>query len=292
MSRPRPALLFLVLAVLSLIWGSTWLAIRINVQDFPPLRAAGLRFLLAAGLIALVAGRRRFPSGQKPGEGYWLILSLVLITLPYACVYWGEQHIPSGLTAVLFATYPLFVAFLAHATVPGDRLTLSLLAGITCGLAGLTFIFRGEMSGAGPEAIAGSLLILVSAVSSATGTVMVKRRLAHLDPLLINLRPMLYGGALLMALSLTFEADAPWSWSLRGVLALVYLAFFGSAIAFGIYFWLMRSMPISRLSFIVYVTPLIALALGVLIAEEQVTGELLLGTGLIISGIAVAQRRR
>jgi drug/metabolite transporter (DMT)-like permease len=101
---------------------------------------------------------------------------------------------------------------------------------------------------------------------------------------------MLYGGLILLALSLATEGSVPWTWSLRGVGSLLYLAVFGSVVAFSLYCWLMRSLPVSRLSFIVYVTPLIALVLGALVENEPLTGRLLAGTALIIGGIALSRR--
>ncbi len=121
---------------------------------------------------------------------------------------------------------------------------------------------------------------------------MVKRRLAHLDPLLINLRPMLYGGLMLMAVSLATEGGSSWTWTMRSTISLFYLAIFGSAVAFSIYFWLMRTLPISRLSFIVYVTPIIALFLGSLVENEPITWNLILGALLVLSGITMARRAR
>ncbi len=277
--------------MLCLIWGSTWLAIRIQVQDFPPLRAAALRFLLAAAFIALWTGRAREQTSAAPGPFFRLRLAVLLVALPYACVYWGEQFIPSGLTAVLFATYPLFVALLAHAGVPGERFTLPLAIGVGCGLAGVAVLFRSEIHGNGPHALTGAGLILIAALSSAMSTVMVRRHLGHMDPRRIHLPPMLYGGLLLLGVSLVMEQSAPWSWGLRGLAALVYLALFGSAIAFALYFWLMRSISVSRLSFVVYVTPLVALMLGAVLAEEAMTWDVAMGTALVISGVAVARRR-
>lgn len=286
------ARIFLALTVICLIWGSTWLAIRINVQDMPPLRAAGLRFMVAGLLLAVVAGRRRLPVRERPGTGYWLGLAMAMVALPYACVYWGEQHISSGLTAVLFATYPLFVTLLAQSDRTGERITLPLMGGLALGLAGVALLFRDQMGMDGTQSLTGSILILLSALSSAVATVMVKRRLAHLDPFLINLRPMLYGGLILMVVSLASEGEASWTWTVRGTVALLYLAIFGSAVAFSIYFWLMRTLPIARLSFIVYVTPIIALLLGTLVENEPLTWNLILGALLVLSGITMARRAR
>jgi drug/metabolite transporter (DMT)-like permease len=273
-----------------LVWGSTWLAIKVNIRYFPPLGAAGLRFVLAAALIAATAGRRRLPREGRPGSGFWLVLALTMIAIPYACVYWGEQFIPSGLTAVLFATYPLFVAVLAHAGVRGERLTLALLGGLACGFGGVVILFAGDLGAAGPGALLGGTMVLLSALSSAFSTIVVKQRLAHLDPLLINLRPMLIGGLILLAASFGLETQRPWIWSSHGLLSLLYLAVFGSALAFGTYYWLLRTIPVARLAFVVYVTPLVALGLGSWLEGEPFTPQMALGTALIIGGVALARR--
>ncbi len=292
MSAPRrPLAIALALTLVILVWGSTWLAIKVNTRDLPPLGAAGLRFVLAAALIAATAGRRRLPREGRPAPGFWLGLAVAMIAVPYACVYWGEQYIPSGLTAVLFATYPLFVALLAHREVGGERLTLRLGAGLLCGFAGVLVLFAGDLGEGGFWSVLGGSLVLVSAVSSAASTVMVKRRLAHLDPLLINLRPMLLGGLLLLAASAALEFRMTWTWSARSVGSLLYLSVFGSALAFGAYYWLMRAIPVSRLAFVVYITPLVALALGTWLEDEPFTPRMAAGTVLIIGGVALARRR-
>jgi drug/metabolite transporter (DMT)-like permease len=289
-SARRTVLVLAALAFLCLVWGSTWLAIKVNIRDLPPLGAAGLRFLLAALVIAATAGRRRLPAAEKPGLGFWLLLAVLMVACPYACVYWSEQYIPSGLTAVLFATYPLFVAILAHAGVAGERMTPSLAGGLASGFVGVVVLFSADLSPAEPRWLLGGLLVLVSAVSSALATVQVKQRLAHLDPFLINLRPMLCGGLLLLLLSLAMESSAPWRWSARTIGILLYLSVFGSVLTFTIYYWLMRAIPVARLSFIVYVTPIVALVLGTWLEDEPFTPRIAAGTALVIVGIALARR--
>jgi drug/metabolite transporter (DMT)-like permease len=218
-----------------------------------------------------------------------------MVACPYACVYWGEQYIPSGLTAVLFATYPLFVALMAHAGIKGERMTTTLLAGLAAGFLGVIVLFSADLApgpgSAPPFWLLGGLVVLVSAICSAASTVVVKRRLAHLDPFLINLPPMLLGGLMLMAASLLLESSTPWRWNGRVIAVLFYLSVFGSVLTFATYYWLMRTIPVARLSFIVYVTPIVALSLGTWIGDEPFTPRIGVGTALVIGGIALARRR-
>jgi drug/metabolite transporter (DMT)-like permease len=294
-SARRTVVVWGVILFLCLVWGSTWLAIKINIQDLPPLRAAGLRFLLAALVIAVTSGRRRLPRAERPGPVFWIALGFLMVACPYACVYWGEQFIPSGLTAVIFATYPLFVAVLAHVGIKGERMTATLLAGLAAGFLGVIVLFSADLApgpaSAPPFWVLGGLVVLVSAVCSAISTVLVKRRLAHLDPFLINLPPMLFGGLMLMAASLLLESSVPWRWNGQVLAVLLYLSVFGSVLTFGAYYWLMRTIPVARLSFIVYVTPIVALSLGTWIGNEPFTPHIAAGTALVIGGIALARHR-
>lgn len=278
------------LTMLCLVWGSTWLGIKIQIRDQPPLGAAAVRFLLAAAIIAMTAGRRRLPRAERPSFLYWTGLGIVMIGVPYGCVYWGEQYLPSGVTAVLFATYPLFVALMAHRSIDGERLHMALLGGVACGISGVAVLFSSDLAGLDARFIPASLLILVSAASSALSSVMIKRRLAHMDPLLVNLRPMLIGGLMLLVASALFEREQAWHWTGPGLLALVYLAVFGSLLTFGSYIWLMRTLPVSSLSFVTYVTPVVALALGSWFANEALTREVLLGTALVLTAVLLARR--
>ena len=289
-SRRHRLAIAAALVFLCLVWGSTWLGIKINIRDQPPLGAAALRFLLAAALIAVTAGRRRLPRSGRPSLLFWIGLGAAMIGVPYACVYWGEQYIPSGVTAVLFATYPLFVALLAHRGVSGERLRLALLAGVACGVGGIAVLFSGDLAMFHPRFVPGALLILAAAFSSAISSVLVKRRLAHLDPLLVNLRPMLIGGLMLLAASLLLERDRAWRWTGPGALSLAYLAVFGSVLAFSTYTWLMRTLPVSSLAFVVYVTPVVALGLGAWFEDEPLTLEVVLGTALVLAAILLAGR--
>jgi drug/metabolite transporter (DMT)-like permease len=251
-----------------------------------------LRFLLAGGVLLAVSRRLGPPAVVQPRRSFWLLLGVVMIGLPYACVYVGEQYIPSGLSAVFFATYPLFVALLAHGRVPGERLHPLLLAGLGSGLAGVAILFSHEMAIGGARPVLGGVLILTSAFSSAVSTLLVRTRVVNENPFRLQMLPSLYGGALLIAASAVVERERPWNPTLAGVAALVYLSLFGSLLAFAAYFWLMRTVPVSRLSFVTYVTPLVALLLGALAAGEPLTLRIGAGTLLILGGILLAHRAR
>src|SRR6267378_1196869 len=164
-------------AMLCVIWGSTWLAIRIGLQGAPPFLSATLRFLLASITLAVLAivFRSKWPANRTE----WALVvfvGLVLFTADYGLIYWGENNgVESGLSAILFATLPLQTALVANAILPGERLTVQKLAGIGLGFGGILLIFRGQIGTAGFDKAFPMLAIVLSATCAAFATVAIKR---------------------------------------------------------------------------------------------------------------------
>ena len=166
----------LVWVVLSLIWGSTWIFIKLGLRDIPPITFAGLRFLIASLVLAgVVIGRR----ARLPRDGRtWRLLAgtgMVSITLNYGLIFWGEMRITSGLAAVLQATIPVFGILLAHYYLPTERLTWRKLAGIATGFAGIAIIFSEQIGDPGESGLEGSLALLLSSICVAWGNVLAHR---------------------------------------------------------------------------------------------------------------------
>lgn len=288
-----PAARAAFVAALCVIWGSTWLAIKFAIDGVPPLLAAGVRFALAAAILAALSAGRGvpFPRGARLHAGL-LGLGLTMFIVSYGAVYWGEQYIPSGLSAVLFATYPLVVLLLAHAAVEGEPITPLRAAGVVIGFLGVVLIFRSDLSVEHPRAVAGAAVTMVSPVASALGSVGVKRWGRELHPYVLTTLPMTYGAVGLFAGSALSE---PWDavrWSIGAGIATLYLAVFGSVIAFVMYYRVLKEVAVSSLALITYVFPVVALALGWLVLGETLPGEALAGAGAIVAGIALATRRR
>ncbi len=165
------------LAALILVWGTTWAAIRLGLEGIPPLAGVALRFGLAAAVLALVARWRGVPlGGGRRLRRLWWINTLFTFSIPYGVVYWAEQWVPSGLAAMLFATYPLFVAALAWLWLPAERLRPPALAGIGLGFAGIALIYSEDLTAlGGGEVDLAAAVFLLSPAASALASVQVKR---------------------------------------------------------------------------------------------------------------------
>jgi drug/metabolite transporter (DMT)-like permease len=278
-------------AMLCAIWGSTWLVIKVGYGGLGPFNVASVRFLLA-GLV-LVAVMPLGGVGWPRGRAEWGLVAwvgVVLFAFDYGLIYWAEQFLDSGLTAILFATLPLITVGLAHVYVPGDRITRRKLAGAALALGGVACLFadhlRLDAAKAGPM-----LAVILSAVCAAAAAVAMKRHGAGLHPVALNAPAMLLGGAGLAAASYAAGdgfrlPDERSTWA-----AVVYLALAGSVVTFLVYFRLLKTWSVTSLSFISVFTPAVALMLGFVFLDERPTVWTALGALLILVGVALALTR-
>jgi len=283
-----------VWVLLAVIWGSTWLFIKLGLRDLPPVGFAATRFVLASFiLLAIVAARRR--PLPRAGRDWALILvtGALAFGFNYGLLFWGEQHISSGLAALLQATIPVFGLLFAHLHLPGERLSAARLAGVGLGVAGVGIIFSNQLQVAGEMALWGSAAIVAGAVCVAYANVLVKARGGHLDPALLAAGQMSCGLVPLTAYAFAFEGNpADFNWTPLAVGSLLYLTVVGSVVAFLLYYWLVRHMDVTKTMLIALVTPLFAVLLGMLVLGEQLTWRTLAGGALIMSGIALVVLRR
>ena len=276
-------------AACCLIWGTTWLAIRIGLVGVPPFTGVSLRFALAAAIVFGIALARGVPLGRSARERWlWLVNGTLSFAGSYGIVYWAEQWVPSGLTAVLFATYPLFVAVLAHVLVPGERVAILELAGILTGFAGVGLIFSEDLRalvGAGVPVAAA--VMLVAPFVSALASVSIKRWGAGIHPLSLTAPPMAIGAALTGLVALATERNTSITWSGPSIAALLYLSLLGSVVTFTLYYWLLQRMTVKRLALIAYIIPVEAVLLGTLL-DEPFTARMLAGSALVVVGVGLA----
>ena len=288
MSTPPQARLIGAYCVLILVWGTTWAAIRMGLAGVPPFTGVALRFALAGAVLLAAAPWLGVRLGRSRREVWlWIANGGLSFCLSYSIVYWSEQYIPSGLAAVLFATYPLFVAALAHALLPGERLSLRSVAGMLLGFAGVAVIFSDDLRLLGGERVRqAALVMLVSPLVSALATVLVKRWGSGIHPLSLAAMPMLICAAVMGPVALVLERGRPILWDARSIGALVYLALLGSAVTFTIYYWVLARVPATRVALITYVIPIVALAVGAVAFGEPLRPRVLAGSALVLAGVA------
>jgi len=280
--------------LLTVIWGTTWAAIRVGLEGVPPFTGVALRFALAGALLVALAPFLGIRLGRAPRERVlWLANGVLSFCLSYSAVYWSEQYIPSGLAAVLFATYPLFVAALAHFLLPGERLRRGAALGMVLGFTGVAVIFSDDLTLLGGEAVRrAAFVMLVAPLASAAASVVVKRWGSGVHPLSLAAVPMLFAGVVMGAAALLAERHLPLVLDARSVGALLYLAVLGSAVTFTIYYWLLANMKATRLALMSYLIPIVAVAIGAALLDEPLRPRLLLGSALVLGGVVIVSRRR
>jgi len=231
-------------------------------------------------------GKARFP--KDPSTCFRICLTAVFMyVLTYGLVYWGAQYISSGLASVLFSTHPFFVALFAHSILPAERFAFAKGIGLVAGVAGVLVIFS-EKLGLGPDlALLGMVALVMSAATSGYASVLVKRYLTGLSPIVLTNLQMALAALLLLLLGLLTEDVGAIRFTLSSVGSLLYLSLIGSALAFSLYYWLLRRMEASRLALMAFATPVVALFLGWATYGEKVNLRTLLGTALVFLGIYI-----
>jgi drug/metabolite transporter (DMT)-like permease len=284
----------LVWLLLCLIWGSTWLFIKLGLSDLPPFTFAGIRFVIASAILFAIIAARRLSLPRNRSD--WMLLAITGVlsfSLNYGLLFWGEQYISSGLAALLQATIPAFGLVIAHFYLPGEQMTSAKIFGVVMGVAGVGVIFSNQLSVAGSRALTGCAALVVGSACAAYANVLVKARGAKLDPAILAGGQMLFGLIPLLLIGIPLEGNPfNFHWTRMAVVSLFYLAIIGSVVAFLLYYWLVQHMDVTKTMLVALVTPVIAVTLGVMILREDLNWRTFVGGAMIISGIGLIVLRK
>jgi drug/metabolite transporter (DMT)-like permease len=274
-------------ATIYLVWGSTFLAIRIAVRDLPSFLFASCRFLLAGALLCLIGAllRERFPRTRREWR-YVLLFSFLMVTFSNGGTAWALRYLPSNETALLSAGSALWIAWLGSYGPRGHRLTPSSIAGLLRGLGGVALlVWPADARPSGD--FKWQAVVLLASVSWAIGTVLYRNAALPLGPLAFNATMMLLGGTWMLLIGLARGEAGEWQLSVPGFAAIVYLAVFGSSLAYPAYAWLLKHAPADRVGTFAYVNPAIATVLGWALLGERLSPAQVAGTLIVLLGVAL-----
>ena len=287
--RPSKIVIVTTYALLCLIWGTTWSVISIGLKGVPPFTGVAMRFSIASALLLAISAARGVRLGTSRREvALWFVNGVLAFSGSYGIVYWCEQWVPSGLAAVLFASYPLWVAVMAHFFIPGERIGLVEGAGILGAFAGVAIIFSEDFSAlGGPRVATAAGVLLLSPIVAAISSIAVKKWGKGMHPLSLTAVPMGLTAGIMGSLAWMTERGRPITWNASSVGALFYLAIAGSAVTFSLWYWLLSHLPVKKMSLVAYIIPIVAVFIGWLRAEPLTT-RMIIGSALVISAVAVA----
>jgi len=295
-ASPRAASVWLALLALYFVWGSTYLAIRVAVETLPPFLMAGTRFVVAGAVLYAFAIRRGDRHGDAPTAAGWRAAAIVgagLLLGGNGGVVWAEQHVSSGLAALLISCTPIWMALLGRVFYR-ESIGPAVLAGLVLGLVGVVLLV-GRVETGGADLVA-ALVLLGASLSWAAGSLYARTAPLPRRGLVATGMEMLTGGGLLLVLSVVVGEPArvrAADFTLPAVSAVLYLTVFGSLVAFTAYSWLLTNAPLSLVSTYAYVNPVVAVLLGWLILDEPLTSRVVVAGAAIVAAVAlIASARR
>lgn len=283
---------YLALTAVCIIWGTTYLALRIAVLHFPPFLFTALR-QTSAGLLLLAfmftLGKAAIPSKEHLMRQ--AIGGFFMISLGNGLVAWAEMHIPSGVAAVICSLMPVLVILINVTIHREERPTFPIIAGVVLGLIGIVVIFSEHLAAfSKTEYIIGIILTFTAALAWAGGSIWIKKSHTQSNPFVNAGLQMFFGGFLLFPFSFIFDDLAHITWSAEVAWALTYLIVFGSLIAYASYAYALRKLPMTIVSMYAYINPLVAVALGWLVLDETLNAKIWFAMALTISGIYIVNR--
>ena len=273
-----------------ILWGTTFLAIRIAVEELPPLFAAGARFFIAG---VVLYAFMRIKGETAPTAKQWqslTIMALLMFVAEYGPLFWAEKYVPSGVVSVLAATLPILTLIIEMLILRQQRMRPMLAIATILGFVGVAVLLI--PGGKQHLALVPCLAILAGATTWSLGSVLTRSMNLPISRPVTAGAAMLLGGVMLLALSAGFGEMHPFPHiTFRAAGALLYLIVFGSLLAFTAFVWLLARMPATRVSSHAYVNPIVAVALGYLMAGELITIRILAGTALVLVSVFLILRR-
>ncbi len=284
----------MVWLILCLIWGTTWLFIKIGLEEIPPLTFASIRFILAVTIIGAIIALRGIKLPNTRAHWKLLMVTGVLqFSVNYSLVFWSELYIPSGLAAVLQATIPVFGLVLAWIYLPAERITWLKFFALIVGISGVAVIFVEQLYLKSFWAFAASVGIVIGAYAAAHASILTKAKGSEIHPASLVFGQMICGVMPVIIFALLKEGNPlkhNYTWS--AIISILYLTIFGTIAAFWLYYWLLSKIESTKAMTIALVTPLIAVVFGSIFLGEKLPPQTFFGALLILASVGLIVFRK
>jgi drug/metabolite transporter (DMT)-like permease len=284
---------YLKFLLLCLIWGTTYAAIKIGSASTPPMLGLAVRygFALVILLAAILITKRKIPV-DKSSLKIYAVVGIFSMGLSYLCTYWGMQYIPSGLSSLLWATFPLCIGIFANFMIPAEKLNARHLLSIILAILGVTRIISDWQLVLDFKVFVGCLVVLAGVILAAYPNVYLKARDNGYDSLVLTAVAILIGAVINTTGALLTGQFQRMTWSMVNIGSAAYLGVFGSAAAFIIYYSLLQKIEVVKLSFVTFISPIVAVLIGLIFLNETITLNEIFGVGLIFAGLFLYDFRK
>jgi drug/metabolite transporter (DMT)-like permease len=288
--RPERVKIVIGFIVISLIWGTTWFAIKVGLDSIPPLYSISMRFILASIILCVLLKFRKESLPLNSGSILqYFNLAFLSFSIPFILVYWGEQFIASGMAAIIFSLYPFVVALGSHIILSKERLDRETLIGLLLSFIGIIVIFWKELNFADQNAM-GMIAVLGSTILQGISLVLVKKTNHGTSPIALTLGGMILSVPVVLLTAFFFEDYTLIHYTTSGVISVCYLGTIGSVVTFVIYYWLLERIQTVYLSLVSFVTPVIAVVVGIIFLNESLSSQFIIGSIFVLLGIITANK--
>ncbi len=278
--------IFLGYTIICIVWGSTWLAIRLGLDSLTPIISAGLRFFIASIIIFIIIFLKKIEWHlDRKAISIYLFLAFFSFVIPFGLVYWAEQFIPSGLTSVMFGVFPFSVFIFSWFILKNESADFFKLLSVILGFVGIVIIFADSLHIDLENHTLGLAAVLVSASIQGSASVVLKKWGGYLNPFSLNAVPLFIAGLSMIILSFLVENKETWVFDKKAIISILYLAIIGTILVFTIYYWLLKHINVVILSLSSFITPIIALILGWIFLNESLSKNVLIGSMFVLIGI-------
>ena len=289
---PTKRAAYIAWIVVCLVWGTTYLGIRIALETIPPALVGGIRYSIGGALLAAVLAAR---GTRLPGRAHWpglALLGFLMICLGNGGVIWAEQWVPSGVAAVVIASSPFWMTGIEALLPSGERLAPVVLAGLVVGFAGILLLVWPELTAGGElgrQFGVGLIALQIACIGWALGSAYGKRHAREENALAAAALQMFFGGVMMLIIATVRGEWSDLVFTPRTLAAEIYLTLIGSIAGYSAYVYALKYLPVSTVSLYAYVNPVIAVLLGALLLNEPFGLRVVIASALVLCGIAIVR---
>jgi drug/metabolite transporter (DMT)-like permease len=285
---PSRLKIYLGISIICILWGSSWAAVKLGLEGMPPLLSLTVRFTMASIILGIIMIFQR--QAISKDRNFWKLVCILCVTsftIPFVLIYLAQIQVSSGLASVLFATFPFWVAILSHFFLINEKISLVRISGLIFGFIGIIFVFYNGLIGESASTFIGMIEIIAAAIIQSSGLILLRRLSMNINPVSLNFCSMSLSIFPLLVGSIFAENYSTVHFDSITLISLSYLSVFCTVVTFVIYFWLIKHIEAVILSLTAFVTPVIAMILGVLFMDEIFTTNTYIGSLLVMIGVII-----